>query len=256
MILLARQPKAASKAAATKAASRGGVRERLTNLARQALPQACTLCAARAGVELVCEACVVALARNTHPCPRCALPLAGGRSCRACADMTPAFYATEAAFIYAFPLDRLIQAYKYNGNLSLAGWFAGEMVANRAVPAAADVMVAMPLAPRRQRQRGFNHALEIARGLSRRTGIPVDAGGLRRVRETPAQATLPWIARAINVSGAFAANESFADKTVIVVDDVMTTGASLDEVARTLKAAGAARVENWLVARTLPPADD
>ena len=170
--------------------------------------------------------------------------------------MTPAFDATEAAFIYGFPLDRLIQACKYNGNLSLTGWFAAQMIANRAHAPAADVIVAMPLAPKRQRQRGFNHALEIARGLSRGTGIPVDAGSLRRVRETPAQATLPWIARAINVSGAFAANASFNGKAVIVVDDVMTTGASLDEVARTLKAAGAARVENWLVARTLPPADD
>ena len=169
--------------------------------------------------------------------------------------MSPAFEATEAPFLYAFPLDRLIQAFKYNGNLSLAGWLAGQMIANRALAPAADVIVAMPLAPRRQRQRGFNHALEIARSLSRRTGIPVDGGGLRRVRETPAQATLPWIARAINVSGAFAANESFAGKTVIVIDDVMTTGASLNEVARTLKAAGASRVENWLVARTLPPVD-
>ena len=170
--------------------------------------------------------------------------------------MTPAFDATAAPFVYAFPLDRLIQACKYNGNLSLTGWFAEQMVANRAAAPMADVIVAMPLAPKRQRLRGFNHALEIARGLSRRTGIAVDAGALRRVRETPAQATLPWIARAINVSGAFAANASFDGKTVIVVDDVMTTGASLDEVARTLKAAGAARVENWLVARTLPPADD
>ena len=169
--------------------------------------------------------------------------------------MSPAFEATEAPFLYAFPLDRLIQAFKYNGNLSLAGWLAGQMIANRALAPAADVIVAMPLAPRRQRQRGFNHALEIARSLSRHTGIPVDAAGLRRVRETPAQATLPWIARAINVSGAFAANESFAGKTVIVIDDVMTTGASLNEVARTLKAAGASRVENWLVARTLPPVD-
>ena len=256
--------------AAPRAGSRNGLpkgwvvrcRERAVSLGRQALPQSCTLCAAHAGVDLVCDPCVEALLRNAQSCPQCASPLAAGQgegqgqACRACAAMTPAFDATEAAFVYAFPLDRLIQACKYNGNLSLTGWFAEQMIANRAVLPAADVIVAMPLAPKRQRQRGFNHALEIARGLSRHTGIPLEAESLRRVRETPAQATLPWIARAINVSGAFAADASFRGKVVIVVDDVMTTGASLDEVARTLKGAGATRVENWLVARTPPPADD
>ena len=188
-------------------------------------------------------------------CPRCALPLGSAAVCGRCLLHPPAYDATDAAYVYAFPLDRLIQAFKYNGALSLGGWFAEAMLDTRQVPAVGDLIIALPLSPGRQRERGFNHSLEIARILSRRTGIRVAADAAIRVRETPPQATLPWSDRASNVRGAFACprNAIVAGRSIIVIDDVMTTGASLDEFARTLKRAGAARVENWLVARTLPP---
>lgn len=238
---------------------RTGLHQRLVGAMRHALPQSCMLCSARAGTELVCAPCVQSLDRIACPCPCCALPMANGATCRACATApVPAFDATIAPYVYAFPLDRLIQAYKYNGNLSLAGWFARRMAALRDIPPAADLLVAMPLASRRQRERGFNHALEIARTLARATGIPVATNALRRIRETPKQADLPLDARAINVRDAFAymaAPGDIAGRSVLVIDDVMTTGASLEEVARTLKRAGAARVENWVIARTLPPRD-
>lgn len=117
-------------------------------------------------------------------------------------------------------------------------------------------MVAVPLSARRQRERGFNQALEIARVLARRTGIPLDARAIVRTRDTPPQADLPWRERAMNVRDAFECLRPLAGLRVLVVDDVMTTGASLDELARTLKRAGAAHVENWLVARTPPPGAD
>ena len=220
-----------------------------------ALPQTCTLCSAPAGIALVCDDCAGSLDRLANQCPRCALPMDNESTCRRCRAGSPAFDATVAPYAYTFPLDRLIQAFKYHGTLSLAGWFADRMLALRAMPPAADMIVAMPLAPKRQRERGFNHALEIARSLSRKTRIPVDPHAVKRRRETPAQATLPWSKRANNVRDAFGCAARLDGRSVIVVDDVMTTGASLDELARTLKAAGATRVENWLVARTLPPRD-
>jgi predicted amidophosphoribosyltransferase len=91
--------------------------------------------------------------------------------------------------------------------------------------------------------------------IGTRTGSALLPRGLSRIRATPPQAALPWVERAKNVRGAFACELDLSGLSVALVDDVMTTGASLAEAARILKASGAARVENWVVARTLPPAD-
>lgn len=233
-------------------------RDRIVGALRHALPQACALCSGAAGVALICEPCNHSLAALGPACPCCALPVSSASMCGKCSGKRPAFDATQAAFTYAFPLDRLIQAYKYNGALSLAGWFAEAMLARRTDPVSrieADLMIAMPLSRARQSERGFNHALEIARVLSRWSGIALGTRAVTRHRDTPAQATLPWSERESNVRGAFRCTSEVAGRSVIVLDDVMTTGASLDELARTLKRGGARRVENWIVARTLPPRD-
>jgi predicted amidophosphoribosyltransferase len=101
---------------------------------------------------------------------------------------------------------------------------------------------------------GYNQAFEIARVIARQLAVPLLRDGARRVRAAPPQAALPWSERAKNVRGAFACELDLADLDIVVIDDVMTTGASLAEFAKTLRQAGAARVENWVVARTLPPA--
>ncbi len=230
-----------------------GWQDHFAGMLRAALPQTCALCAAPAGTALVCAACDRALQRLSPGCPQCALPSTHGGLCGQCLAAPPAFDLSRGAFVYAFPLDRLVQAFKYQGTLAWAGWFAQAMLAQRAQPPAADVLIPVPLAPGRQRERGFNQALEIARPLARRTGIPLLAGAAIRVRETPAQASLPWAERATNIRGAFASAADLTGLRVLVVDDVMTTGASLEEFARTLKRAGAASVENWVVARTPPP---
>ena len=203
---------------------------------------------------LVCRNCASSLATIGAGCPVCALPLAQAARCGRCIAHPPAYDRTVAAFVYAFPLDRLVQSYKYRGRLACADWFARTMLERRAGAPDADAIVAVPLSPSRQRERGFNQALEIARVLARDTGIALDAGAIVRTRDTPPQADLPWRDREQNVRDAFACKRSLSGKRVLVVDDGMTTGASLDEVARTLKRAGALHVENWLVARTLPPA--
>ena len=190
-------------------------------------------------------------------CPVCALP-SGGSVCGQCLSDPPPFDATIAAFSYAFPIDRLIHSLKYQGRLALAEWCADAILAQRGNSGAGsrpDRLVALPLAVPRQRERGYNQALEIARVIGARSGVPLLPRGLSRVRATPPQAALPWAERAKNVRGAFACDLDLSGLTVALVDDVMTTGASLAEAAKILKASGAASVENWVVARTLPPAD-
>ena len=191
-------------------------------------------------------------------CPVCALPTPGASVCGPCLRHLPPFDATSAAFVYAFPVDRLIHSFKYQGRLALAEWCAEAILAQRERSSAAisprpHRLIALPLAVERQRERGYNQALEIARVLGARTGIALLPQGLRRVRSTPPQAALPWADRARNVRGAFACDVDLSGLSVAVIDDVMTTGASLAEAAKVLKASGAARVENWIVARTPPP---
>ena len=232
------------------------VRRGALGAARRALPQRCELCAAASGDELLCRACCDSLPRLGPTCPVCALPVASAAVCGSCLADPPPFAATLAPFAYAFPVDRLMHAFKYHGRLALGQWAADAILAERgrhATAATPDRLIALPLAAERQRERGYNQAFEIARRIARRLRVPLLRKGVHRLRAAPPQAALPWSERARNVGGAFACELDLAGMSVAVVDDVMTTGASLAEFARVLKAAGATRVENWIVARTLPP---
>lgn len=222
------------------------------------LPQDCLLCgAAIAATEEdlpICAACGADLPRlPPEHCPVCALPTAEGETCGACLGKSPSFDATLAPLIYAFPVDRLAQALKYHHRLALAGWL-GHLLADELdrMQTRPDLIVPMPLHPRRLAERGFNQALELARPLSRLSGIPLDWTAVARNLDTPPQASLPWQARKKNVRGAFLCMQDLTGRHVLVVDDVMTTGATLNELARSLKVRGAARVTNIVVARTLP----
>jgi len=231
------------------------VRRNALHAARRALPQRCELCAGPSGTELVCSCCSRDLPRIGAACPVCALPTPDAQVCGTCLAQPPAFDATVAAYAYAFPVDRLVQAFKYQGRLALAEWCAIAILAVRARRNAAPPqrLIALPLSAARQRERGYNQAAEIARQLAAQTRAPLVTRGVRRIRATQPQTALPWPERARNVRDAFACDVDLSGLDVVVVDDVMTTGATLAEFARTLKSAGAARVENWVVARTLPP---
>jgi ComF family protein len=231
------------------------VRRSALDAARIALPQRCELCARHSGTALVCAACVRGLPRIENGCPVCALPASGRVICGSCLAHPPPFEGTTSAYAYAFPVDRLVLALKYHGRLALAEWCAHAIVAARLqvdAPVPAHV-VAMPLAAERQRERGFNQAAEIARAVAPRIGATLIRSGIGRTRATAPQASLPWTERVRNVRDAFVCAVDLTGMDVAVVDDVMTTGATLSEFARTLKEAGAARVENLIVARTLPP---
>jgi ComF family protein len=203
---------------------------------------------------MICAPCDASMPTIGAACPRCALASPGGVLCGRCIARAPPFDVTLAAWRYAFPADRLLQAFKYDGRLALAEplarAIAGAVIARDApLP---ERLLAMPLAPRRQRERGFNHAHEIARRLSAYVHVPL-AQDLRRTRDAPPQAGLTLRERTRNVRNAFEANERVAGCAVAIVDDVMTTGATLAAAALAVRKAGAVRVEAWVVARTPPP---
>lgn len=236
------------------------LRASATELVRVAFPQRCELCVARTDGTLLCADCDSSLPRLDTACPVCALPSQEGATCGACLAHPPPYAATVAALVYAFPVDRLLQRIKYGGRLALADWAGAALaaaarlaLAQRSVEVRPDRIVALPLAPQRQRERGFNQATEIAARVGRATALPL-AAALARVSSGPPQAALPWTARRSNVRGAFVTRAEVRGARIALVDDVMTTGATLAEAARTLVDAGAARVECWVVARTLPPA--
>lgn len=234
------------------------VRRSARDAARRALPQRCELCAAASGAQLLCDGCLRSLPRVGQACPVCALPTSSGEVCGHCLASPPPFDATVAAFTYAFPVDRLLHAFKYHGRLALAEWGANAILGERARHSGAympDRLVALPLAAERQRERGYNQAFEIARAIGQALRLPLLRKGVNRVRAALPQTALPWSERARNVRDAFTCELDLAGLNVAVIDDVMTTGASLAELAWTLRKAGAARVQNWVVARTLPPRD-
>jgi len=208
----------------------------------------CFLCRGAAG-DLLCADCRDELPRLPAPaCPRCALGSPRGELCGRCLAEPPPYDATVAALAYEFPADVLIHALKFRGELALAPLLGGFLL-EKINPNETDFVIAVPLSTERLRERGYNQAVEIARA----TGRALELDLCIRQRHTPQQADLPWSERQRNVRGAFACTRRLDGKSVAVVDDVMTTGATLAEMATTLKAAGAARVVNWVIARTLPP---
>jgi ComF family protein len=216
------------------------------------LPQDCTVCGQHSGERLLCTACEADLPHLEAPlCPVCALPSAEGAVCGACQSTPPHFDATRAAFLYAFPVEHIVQGLKYRHHLPLAGWLA-EALAARVAAAGIDCLIPLPLSAPRIKERGFNQAHEIARPLARQLGLPLVADACARVRDGAPQASLPWKERQANIRHAFECRSDLTGKTVAVVDDVMTTAATLNEFARVLKQHGAVRVENWVAARTLP----
>ena len=215
------------------------------------LPQDCYVCGGPTGSLPVCAACAAGLPPLERAgCPVCALPGIDGSPCGACLAEPPHFDATTALYAYAFPVDRLVHGLKYRGRLPLAAYFAVAL-AKRLSGTAADFVVPLPLHPARMKQRGFNQAQEIARPLSRALGLALLPDACLRRTDGAAQASLPLKARRQSVHDAFECTVDLSGASVAIVDDVMTTGATLDELARTLKRHGAKRVSNWVVARTL-----
>ncbi|MCC6474275.1 MAG: ComF family protein [Burkholderiales bacterium] len=210
--------------------------------------QDCILCGGPAGARALCEPCVRSLPLLPPHCPRCALPCPAAVPCGSCLRRAPCFDRTVAIWAYAFPLDRLIGALKFRHRLHLADFFAASLA--QRIAERPGLLVALPLHRSRLAHRGFNQSQEIARRLARDLRIPLATRGLERCRATAAQSALPLRERVRNVRGAFRCRLDLRGTTVGVVDDVMTTGATLDEFADCLKRSGAESVTNLVLART------
>ncbi|MGH8426911.1 MAG: double zinc ribbon domain-containing protein [Gammaproteobacteria bacterium] len=236
-------------ALANRVATRLGAR---LQAAGNRLATTCLGCGAR-GAGSLCPACFRDLPWNDHPCTHCAAPLPElpGTLCGACARRPPFFDAAAAAFVYAWPVNRLLQNFKFHGSLATGRVLAlalGEYLELRE-ETHPDVLIPVPLHRERLAERGFNQASELVRTLARSLGVPAAADILRRTRATPPQLGLDRQARRRNLRGAFACTSPVSGLRIAVVDDVMTTGSTAEAIARVLKQAGAIEVRVYAVAR-------
>jgi ComF family protein len=220
------------------------------------LPLRCLLCGAPGenGVDL-CAACAAELPRNHSCCARCALPLpVPAALCGECQRRAPPWQAAWAPFRYGWPLDRLESRFKFGRDLA-AGRALAMLWQRATMPLPKpDLLLPVPLHRARLRQRGYNQALELAKLLARQLAVPLRHDALVRSRGTAAQTELDAVARRRNVHDAFMVRAGIAlPAYVAIVDDVMTTGATLAECARVLKRAGVQRVDVWALARAPSP---
>lgn len=214
-------------------------------------PQPCLLCGSATLRQGWCEACHAALPCYSMPmCPVCALPTPNGEVCGHCLNQPPHFARTCAAYRYAFPIDKMIQALKFSGKFQLAQPLAQALAQH--IQHLPDCLIAMPLHKQRLRERGYNQSLLLAQQLGKHFHLPVLSTSCQRLRNTQTQSTLPWKERDKNLRNAFHCLPAVSGKHVAIVDDVMTSGSSVNELAKALLAAGAREVSVWVIARTLP----
>ncbi|MDR6961132.1 ComF family protein [Pseudomonas brassicacearum] len=226
--------------------------------------QSCLLCGEPTDTpQPICTPCESELPWLADQCGVCALPLPmAGLRCGQCAAQPPAFERVLAPWAYDFPVDSLITRFKHQAKWPF-GRLMGELLAQSLQHhfdeglERPDALVPVPLALRRLRQRGFNQATLLARWLSGPLQIPCEENLLRRIQDTPAQQALDAQARRRNLRQAFALSPgaSLRNRHLALVDDVLTTGATAEALARLLLDAGAARVDVYCLARTPKPAD-
>lgn len=204
------------------------------------------------GTDL-CIACRTSLPRVTSACARCAAPLKGDlldALCGRCQIKPPDFERTLAVFVYEQPMDYLLQRLKFDGRLEMAR-VLGELMAvelESIIEDWPDALIPVPLHDERLRERGFNQSLELGRFIAKRLQLPLHPQVCRRLRSTESQSGLSRKARMKNVKGAFSVRGELKGHLAII-DDVLTTGSTAHEMARSLLQAGAERVDVWVCAR-------
>jgi ComF family protein len=219
-------------------------------LRRWIVPSACLLCTGPAEPGTVCNGCRTSLPWNRIACPVCALPLASttAQVCGHCLAEPPHFDSALSAFRYEAPIAQAIAGLKYHAQFRQSRWLGGEIAAlvsaARGLPLP-ELLIPVPLHASRLRERGYNQALELARGITRTLPIAIDWRVASRTRATADQIGK----RRREVRGAFAVGSAIAGYHVAIIDDVMTTGSTVNELARACRSAGATRIEVWTAAR-------
>lgn len=230
------------------------LRRQAANIDRLLLPPLCAFCRTplRDGERGLCAPCRVDLPANDSCCPRCAVPLAanpGAAPCASCQSRPLPFETVVAPYRYAFPVDQAVQALKFRGRLEFVTVFTPAMM--RALDGAAcdiDCVVPVPLHWLRHGHRGFNQAVELARPVADVLGLPICRQVLRRRRTRP-QSGLDAGNRRTNLRGAFRVGGALHSGHALIIDDVMTTGATVAELARCLHANGVERISVLVAAR-------
>lgn len=234
-------------------------------LLRTIYPPVCLLCGddgmvIDGDVRDLCESCHEALQLNEQGCLRCGIPLqqAGG-VCGSCLKKPPPFDSLLTPYLYREGIKDLLIALKFNQKLSHAR-LLGELMSERftdhlaTVDVLPDAIVPVPLHAKRQRERGYNQSLELIRPLAKRLKIPINHRLVVRKMATTKQTKLSADERRRNLKGAFAVRDGFrVPRHLVIFDDVVTTGTTVTELAKTLKRAGAERVDVWAVARVPKP---
>ena len=234
-----------------------GLRARLgfwlrNDASRLLWPSRCLVCTAPGldGLDL-CEACDAALPRLGSACRRCALPLPVGTTCGRCLARPPPLAEVRAVLRYAAPIDRLVPRFKFHDDLAAGRLLSQLMVEAFASLPRPDALLPVPLHRGRLRSRGYDQALELARPVSRALRLPLRRSLLVRTKATAPQSEQDAATRRRNLRDAFAVQCAGAPPAhVVLIDDVMTTGATLHSAARALRLAGVARVDAWVCART------
>ena len=224
-------------------------------VARWLWPARCALCGqpGQQGLDL-CAPCEADFPLNDNVCEHCAEPLPREQSqptlCGACLQRPPSFDACVAPFRYAFPVDRMIQRLKYGRELC-HGRILGQLLARHLArrDTRPELVIPVPLAPRRYRERGFNQARELAAPLCRSLGLVLRSDLVMRHRETREQAGLDRKERSKNMRDAFALMSPLQARHIAIVDDVVTTGSTVNDLSKLLRNAGAEWIEVWAVAR-------
>lgn len=217
----------------------------------EATDSRCRLCRTPATASRLCDACYQDLPWNRACCPGCAQPQPQNAFCRRCAKRPPPFAATWVPLRFESPVREAVLALKYRAGFDAASWLAALFVSTlaareRPLP---ELIVPVPLHRHRLWSRGYNQSVLLARGIARQTGIALAVQGLRQRRRTIDQIGHTLAERRRNVRGAFSASPVLAGRHIVLLDDVMTTGATLAELARVAHKAGAASVEAWAIAR-------
>lgn len=171
--------------------------------------------------------------------------------CGHCLNKPPEQDASFSLFRYQPPIDRLIADLKYHDKLTLSRFFASQMAEQLKAHTLPQLLIPIPLHSRRLRERGYNQSLELAKQLSQQLHIPVQTNVLTRIRDTQPQASLPFSERRKNMKQAFQINNTYIPSHVALVDDVLTTGHTVDAAAKLLRQAGVNKIEVWTIARTV-----
>jgi len=225
------------------------------------VPTNCLLC--ETSIEsgnILCPDCLESLPYNHNmACQLCGLPLADLAQpvCGNCQKSSPSWDFVVSAFSYSHPVDKLIQSMKFREKLDIAyllGTLMHSVIKNhyllqqRPLP---ELIIPVPLHNTRLRERGFNQALELARPLSQHFAIPIDTRICQRIVPTVSQSSLSGEERATNLKNVFSIKQQLPVRHVAIIDDVMTTGHTIDEVTRVLRSSGVTEIDVWLCARTV-----